>query len=205
MAYQFEWAPGQSLWVELQGEETAIALLAQQVGQQQGQHRRLTTGAWQLPPTLFRVAEGLLILQIEGSQGQFFVQVQNGSLQTLGSSPSLAQAELLIGHQVQAPQQNSPPLSPMQPMQPLQPMQPMKPMQMGNLEMQMNPMQMRMGDLEMQMPAPSPSSGSDGSSSSNSPAAAEPQAIRQFCSQCGQKTEPGDRFCAYCGHPLVRD
>lgn len=61
-------------------------------------------------------------------------------------------------------------------------MPPMEPMGMT-----MNPMEMRMGDMELKMDA----------TSSNAPSN-----VRQFCSQCGTKVAPDDRFCSSCGHRL---
>jgi hypothetical protein len=36
----------------------------------------------------------------------------------------------------------------------------------------------------------------------SAPAAAPANGKRAFCTQCGQATDPGDRFCAHCGHEL---
>ncbi len=49
----------------------------------------------------------------------------------------------------------------------------------------LQPMQMKMGNMQMNM---------------NSPA--QQQTTKHFCSQCGAKIEPGDRFCSSCGKPL---
>ena len=67
---------------------------------------------------------------------------------------------------------------------PMPPMQPMQPM--GNMTMSMQPMEMRMGNMELKMEAQTP----------------QPRATRQFCSQCGAKVAPEDRFCSSCGHAL---
>lgn len=198
MAYQFDLAGSQQLYVGQQGQQTAIALTSNQSGQQQEQQSSFATGTWQGPPHLFRAAAGY-VLRIEAQQGQFFVQIQGSSLQLLSSPPALSQAELLSGQLVQPDATPFSSLS-MAPMQPMQPMKPMQPMQMGNMQMEMNPMQMRMGEMELQMEAPA----------SVSPTASEPTnaaetapTVKQFCPQCGQKTSSGDRFCAYCGHQLA--
>lgn len=34
------------------------------------------------------------------------------------------------------------------------------------------------------------------------PSVAPRNGKRTFCTQCGQTTDPGDRFCAHCGHEL---
>ena len=67
---------------------------------------------------------------------------------------------------------------------PMPPMPPMPPM--GNMTMTMQPMEMRMGNMELKMDTQTP----------------QPPATRQFCSQCGAKVAPEDRFCSSCGHAL---
>lgn len=57
-------------------------------------------------------------------------------------------------------------------------------MSMGT--MSMKPMEMRMGNMELKMDAV------------NQPSTT----TRQFCSQCGAKVAPEDRFCSSCGHGL---
>jgi zinc-ribbon domain len=61
-------------------------------------------------------------------------------------------------------------------------MPPMPPMEMGNMQMNMRPMTMRMGNMELNM------------DSTTSP--------KQFCTQCGSRINPTDKFCASCGHKL---
>jgi hypothetical protein len=60
-------------------------------------------------------------------------------------------------------------------------MKPMQPLKMGNMEMNLNTMEMKIGDMELKMGAAK---------------------TRNFCSQCGAKVKPNDRFCASCGHTL---
>ena len=88
---------------------------------------------------------------------------------------------------------NTPPSAPAQPlsvqqttattMSPMTAMSPMQPLTMGNMQMTMQPMEMRMGTMELKMET-------------------QPSTTRQFCSQCGQKVAPEDRFCSSCGHSL---
>ncbi len=64
----------------------------------------------------------------------------------------------------------------------MSPMPPMPPMEMGNMQMNMRPMTMRMGNMELNMDA-----------------TASP---KQFCTQCGNRINPTDKFCASCGHQV---
>ena len=195
MAYQFNLGSGQQLFVQQQGEQTAIALYSGSAGQQQQQQNTVTTGQWQEPPTLFRMGGGF-ILRLEGSQGKTIVQIQANGLQTLSATaaPNLANADTIAGQRVadSATSQSSQAGFAMEPMQPMKPMEPMKPMQMGNMSMQMDPMRMQMGDMKLEM-------GNQPASSSSS--SREAQASR-FCTQCGQPVAASDRFCAHCGHQL---
>jgi rRNA maturation endonuclease Nob1 len=58
----------------------------------------------------------------------------------------------------------------------------MPPMQMGNMQMNVQPMVMKMGDMELNM----------GVIASQ----------QKFCTQCGIPVKPSDKFCASCGHKL---
>jgi hypothetical protein len=121
-----------------------------------------------------------LILRIEATQGQRFIQLQANGISVMETPPLLAGADVLPLRQTAtgtASSQSS--TEPMQPMQPIKPLEPMSPMK---------PMEMRMGNMEMRMGAPE-----------QSPAG------HRFCSQCGQAIEAGDRFCSHCGHRLVRE
>lgn len=178
MIYGCDLGGGQQLQVESQGEQTRLVLTSQSVGQQQSQATHFATGAWQLPPTLFRTP-GEWVLRIEGDRGQQFILIRGGSMAIAPIVPNLMGAEVLPLHPVSAPQ-------PPSPLPPLKPLEPMKPMQMGNMEMRMEPMEMRMGNLELRMGNPSPSPATD----------------RRFCSQCGAAVETGDRFCSHCGNAL---
>jgi hypothetical protein len=205
MTYRFDLGQGQQLFVGQQDNQTRLVLMQNRAGQQQSQGSQFATGAWQVPPTLFRTAGGHM-LRLEGSQGQTWVQIQSGGMQ-VASSPNVGNAEVVSGQQVgdeAMPSSSMSPMQPMQPMEPMEPMQPMQPMQpmsMGDMQMQMNPMRMQMGNMQMQFdeqpqnPQPNtpPAAGSQGSASAQA---------RQFCTQCGQTVAADDRFCAYCGHQL---
>jgi hypothetical protein len=180
MRYGCDLGMGQQLWVESQGTQTLVTLMSAGSGQQQSQRSGFQTGEWQLPPTLFRTAIGLL-LRLESAQGQTFVQIQMGALKLASTIPSLLGAEVLplqpIAPSTQAPTPNIPSMQPMAPMQPLQ---------MGDMQMRMAPMEMRMGNMHLRMGEP-----------------AEPaQTEQRFCPQCGAKVALGDRFCSHCGTQL---
>ncbi|MDJ0554424.1 MAG: zinc-ribbon domain-containing protein [Microcoleaceae cyanobacterium MO_207.B10] len=184
MAYKCELGNGQQVYIDNQGMQTVVTLASGGIGQQQQASTSLQTGKWNVPPTLFKTASGV-ILRIESEQGQSFVQLQAGGISTISGAPSLSNAEVLSLQQVEAtPSQGMAPMEPMkpmEPMQPMEPMEPMKPMKMGNMEMNMNPMEMRMGNMSMQM----------GTNSG-----------RRFCSQCGATVTASDRFCSSCGFQL---
>jgi hypothetical protein len=178
MSYAGDLDHGQQLYLENAGEQTVLSLSSRAAGQQQTQSSSFQTGSWSAPPTLFRVSGGF-ILRIESGQRQTFVGIQANQWQLLSNAPSLQAAETVPLRQVNQGEQSA-----------LPPMQPMQPMKMGDMEMQMNPMQMRMGNMELRM------------DEARSPQSESAPAQKQFCSQCGQKIQVGDRFCAYCGHQL---
>ncbi|MEO0538359.1 MAG: zinc ribbon domain-containing protein [Cyanobacteria bacterium P01_A01_bin.123] len=192
MAYQFGLNLGQQLFVQQQGEQTAIALYAGSAGQQQQQQTTVMTGTWQEPPVLWQTAAGF-VLKLVGAQGATRVQIQAEGLQILSAASqlNLADANPIAGQKVAD--------SPVQAgfeMKPMKPMQPMEPLKMGNMSMQMNPMSMQMGDMKLEMGNPSTpeNSGEQAETASET---------RRFCTQCGHGVSPGDRFCAHCGHQLL--
>jgi hypothetical protein len=179
VAYVGDLNSGQQVYLENQGTQTIITLASSGPGRQQSQSNGLETGSWLAPPTLFRTSMGL-ILRIEATQGQCFIQLQANGISVMETPPLLAGADVLPLRQTEtgtASSQGS--TEPMQPMQPIKPLEPMSPMK---------PMEMRMGNMEMRMGAPEQS-----------------LAGHRFCSQCGQAIEAGDRFCSHCGHRLVRE
>ncbi|WP_017302996.1 zinc ribbon domain-containing protein [Spirulina subsalsa] len=176
MAYLCELGSNQTVYLDNQGAQTIVTTFTGGAGQQQQSSSGFTTGHWTAPPDVFQTPQGVVI-QLHTERGEQLIQVQGGSMSTMGSFPTSGQAQ-----QMQVSSGVSMPQAPE--MKPMQPMQPMQPMKMGNMEMNTNPMQMRMGNMEMSM----------GSS--------PPTSQRRFCSQCGSPIQPSDRFCANCGHSL---
>lgn len=173
MAYTSNLTTGEQLQIENQGTQTVIILSKGGLNQQQSQGNSFQTGDWLQPPTLFRTSTAV-VLRIEATGGQFFIQLHSGSISLLSNAPSLIGADILPLQQVAAAGSS---------MNEMPPMQPMEPMQMGN--MKMKPMQMRMGNMQMQMGV------TESTSSGN-----------RFCSQCGGEVKEGDRFCSHCGERL---
>ncbi len=222
MAYTCDLGSGQRVYLDNLGQQTAVTLASGSPGQQQQSGSQFTTGAWTSPPEFFRGGQGVVI-KLTTTQGPFYLQLQGNQWGTMASGPNLVNAQQIQTSQVAAMpggQSSGEPMTPMQPMQPMsftapatppaqpaaapmpsmepmpmQPMAPMQPMIMGNMTMNTNPMEMRMGNMAMGMGQPTAST----------PAASTPTASTsksKFCSQCGTPVQPGDRFCANCGHPL---
>lgn len=169
MSYFFELQTGDRCSIQNLGHQTVINLSYSSGGQQQQSSISLTTGAWNTPPTAFYVNQGA-IAQISGSQGTYYVYLQSGQLQSLPIAPDLTHAQSI------PLQEDRGSVAP-----PLPPLPPLPPMTMGGMQMQMTPMEMRMGDRVLRMDTASP---------------------RRFCSQCGAAVQASDRFCASCGHAL---
>ncbi|MBW4661946.1 MAG: zinc ribbon domain-containing protein [Drouetiella hepatica Uher 2000/2452] len=184
MAYQCELGNGQHLFLDQSGTQTLVMLSSSGGGQQQQATQSIQTGSWTTDPEVFRVANGVIV-KLKTAQGEYFVQIQGSSIGVLSSVPALDNAQQIQMQQLDSPSQMPPMMSPIEPMQP---MQPMKPMQMGNMQMSLKPMAMKMGDMSMQMGVPT--------------APPAPPATRQFCSQCGVAVQSADRFCSSCGHQL---
>lgn len=175
MAYQCDLGSGQKLYVENRDAQTIVALTSSSAGQQQSQQSSFQTGEWQLPPTLFQTATGL-ILRIESTQGHTFISLQANSISLLKGLPSMMGADVL-------PLQKT--AESVSSFQPMEPMKPMEPLQMNNMNLRSQPMEMRLGNMHMSMGTPT----------SN-------QSTKRFCSQCGERVEVSDRFCAHCGTKL---
>lgn len=175
MAYACELGTGQRIYLDNQGMQTMVTVMSGGPGQQQQSSTGFQTGSWTAPPEIFQTAGGA-VLKVTTTQGEHFIYIQGNSMQVMGGAPSLSGSQQMQVQQVS----RVPPSS----MPPMKPMEPMKPMNMG----QMNPMEMRMGDMEMRM---------------GSAAAPNTPSPRRFCSQCGAAVEPEDRFCSSCGHRLA--
>jgi hypothetical protein len=186
MAYMCEISPNQRVYVENQGNSTIVTLMTGGPGQQQQASNSFQTGRWVSPPEMFDVSQGVAIL-IATPQGEHYIRIQ-GSSMTLGNNSDVAASQQMQMHQADAPSAPS--------MTPMQPMQPMQPMKMGNMEINNNPMEMRMGNMHLRMGEPI-------QPAQSTPPAQSAQPTRKFCSQCGVAVEPSDRFCSNCGHRLV--
>jgi ribosomal protein S27AE len=177
MAYTCNLLAHQQLYIENQRNQTLIVLSSSSPNQQQSQATSFATGSWEQPPKLFQTTMGY-VLEINSTKTKSYIQIQGNQLNTLHTSPSLANAPTILLEQVPDRQQSS---------ADFKPFEPMKPMKMGNMEMNMNPMEMRMGNMEMRM----------GSTMSSD------RKVKQFCPQCGQSVKESDRFCSACGHNLL--
>ncbi|NES90130.1 zinc ribbon domain-containing protein, partial [Okeania sp. SIO2B9] len=142
MADKCNLSNGQQVYIEHQVMQTVVTLSSGSPGQQQQASTGFQTSKWTVVPTLFKTATGV-ILRIESEQGQSFVQLQAGGISTIGGTPTLSDAEVLSLQQVEA--------TPSKSMPSMEPMKPMEPMKMGDMEMKMNPMQMRIGNMSMEM------------------------------------------------------
>ncbi|MEM8778080.1 MAG: zinc ribbon domain-containing protein [Cyanobacteria bacterium P01_G01_bin.49] len=175
MVYVCELSPNQKVYLENSEEQTVITTTSAGIGQQQQSSSRFQTGSWILPPQVYPIPQGIIIL-ITATNRKHWVQIQGNSMSMLEISPSLENTQPIPLQQVTQ--------SPVSSIPPMQPMQPMQPMKMGEMQMNINPMEMRMGNMEMRMGETSP-----------------PQ--KKFCPQCGNKVQSGDRFCSNCGHNLA--
>ena len=160
MIYHWELATGHQISVDNQGAQTVVTVLQTSARQQQHNSNSFTTGIWIVPPEMTITPTGA-ILKIVTTSGESIVQIQGNSIQ-LQSSHSGASQATSTSFSSGA--------------------EPFAPMQMGNMQMKMQPMVMRMGDMELNM---------------NKTASKQ-----QFCTQCGTSVKPTDKFCASCGHKL---
>ena len=165
MIYNWELANGQQISVENQGAQTVVAIASSILGQQQRSINSFNTGIWIVPPEISIVPTGATI-KISTSSGESIIQVHGNSVQMQSSHHG--------EHQSTSSSSTSSFGSEMAPMQPLQ---------MGNMQMNLQPMTMKMGNMELNM----------------DPTASQPR----FCSQCGTPVKPVDKFCASCGHKLA--
>ncbi len=176
MAYKLNTGTGSEVFIQNDGEQTFITLMSFYGSQQQSSSTSFTTGVWISPPVAFQTAAGL-ILELTTSQGKRFVNIQGNSISTQTQGPVFGEAKILNLEEVSMPK--------MQQMEPMKPMEPMQPLKMGVMEMNMNPMEMRLGEMRISM----------GNQDSN------PKG-KNFCSQCGSAVQAADRFCSNCGHKL---
>ncbi len=163
MLYQAELGQGQSVTISNQGAQTTVTIATRSAGQQQSQQMSVALGEWSSLPTLFKTPTGL-ILQLESAGRRSWVRLHANSVSLLGECPPLVGAETVLLQVSTASE-----------------MPQMQPMRMGNMEMQ--PMEMRMGTMHLSMNR------------------SQAQSV-QFCSQCGTKVKPDDHFCFNCGTKL---
>jgi hypothetical protein len=216
MAYCCDLPHGPKLYLENQADQTIVMLLMMQPGQQQQSSHSLTTGVWQVPPEIFAVGN-MVVVKLVTAIGEFVIQVQgmvmqsglqSGSIATGGTPIAVMPIDTMpnstgfSSQSSQSAQSSQPmqPMTPMAPMQPMQPMAPMQPMQMGNMQMNLKPMQMQMGNMQMNMGAETAVMVASTHAASGTTGAS---GTAKFCSQCGNPLKLGDRFCSGCGHALT--
>lgn len=154
------------------GGQTQVNLTLSRPGQQQSQSSSFTTGQWRAEPKLFQIGQDY-ILQIDGEQGKYHLLIQQSSISTVEPPPQLDSYSTVELHQTEDSSQNQAGF------------EPMPPLKMGNMTMDLNSMSMQMGNMSLNL--------------NNQ---AKTTATKTFCSQCGTKAQPGDRFCRACGHEL---
>ncbi|MEB3225672.1 MAG: zinc ribbon domain-containing protein [Synechococcus sp.] len=176
MTYVCQLDAGQGLYLDNQGAQTIVTLIQSSPGQQQQSTNRYLTGPWTTKPTVVKSAE-LVIITIFSATKTTQIMVQGQTMTVSDQVLDLHQAESLhLGQMTTFPAQS------------VTPLEPLPPLKLGEMEMQMQPMTMRMGNMRMgfseqnqQAPTPVP---------------------KQFCSQCGHALAKGDRFCSQCGQRL---
>jgi len=181
MAYIGELGAGSSIYIENQDNQTIVTAVTSLPGQQQQTSHSLTTGHWTTSPELFRSPE-CAVIKVGTTQGNYYLQVQSHQISQVEMMPPQHTLKPIPLQQVvQAPKATIPPMSPMPAMPPLA---------MDNMFMNMQPMQMRMGNMHMSV----------GTASTTSHSSTHNR--NKFCRQCGTAVEAADKFCANCGHRL---
>ncbi len=197
MTFQTTLPTGAHLRIENQGDQTTLSFQSGSENQRQSQSSNFSTGQWTHPPTLFQMAQGL-ILRLEG-ESSHYLSIENSSARARSDAPDLRGAQVLPLDQVADESNEMAPMKPLEPMKPMAPMQPMKPLEpmapMKPLE-PMKPMEMRLGSMQMSM------GGSSDKASAPRESASSSESRAAFCTNCGQQAQEGDRFCAKCGHEL---
>jgi hypothetical protein len=166
MIYNWELATGQQISVDNQSAQTVVTILSTSAGQQQRTSSSFNTGIWIVPPEMSIDPTGAT-LKITTPTGAAIIQVRGNSIQLQTASSGERQSNTSSSSTFTTG---------------MAPMTPMPPMQMGNMQMNMQPMVMKMGDMELNM----------GATASQ----------QKFCTQCGTPVKPTDKFCASCGHKL---
>ncbi len=165
MIHHWELGTGHQISVDNQGAQTVVTVLHTSAGQQQRTSNSFTTGIWIVPPEMSITPTGA-ILKITTPTGESLIQIQGNSIQMQSSHHGEHQSTTSTSSTSSSRSG----------------FEPMSPLQMGNMQMGMKPMVMRMGDMELNMGATA--------------------GRQRFCSQCGTPVKPTDKFCASCGHKL---
>ena len=206
MAYCCDLPYGPKLYLDNQAGQTIVMLLMQQSGQQQQSSNHFTTGAWQTPPIVMARGGGVVV-KLTTATGEILLLVQGMSVKAgfqSGATASVGETPIALVSIDALPTTTG---------FAMPPMTSMPPMQMGNMQMNLKPMTMQMGNMGLQMgvesaPTAASCQGSSSSSSSHATSHATSQPISpatshpKFCSQCGNGLKPGDRFCSSCGYSL---
>ncbi|WP_373538586.1 zinc ribbon domain-containing protein [Chamaesiphon sp.] len=166
MIYHWQLGTGAQISADNEGAQTVVTLVQASAGQQQRTSNSFTTGIWIAPPHMTLTPTGG-ILKIITPSGESLIEIQGNSISLQTSHSGTSQSTSSSSSSTFTADTQS--------------MPPMQPMQMGNMQMNMQPMTMRMGDRELTMGATSQ---------------------QRFCSECGTPVKPTDKFCASCGHKL---
>lgn len=185
MAYSWTLGNGQQIYLDNQGEQTTITSLIASAGQHQQSTNSFTTGKWTSPPEMF-IDGNKVVLKLQTESGDVAIAIQGGSMSMSSGSQRIDSAQRVQAQQTSSMPNMSMPSMPSMP--PMPPIPPIPPIDLGGMQMNINPMEMRMGNMSMGM-----------GKTNSSPTANE----RRFCSQCGEPTKPSDRFCSNCGHKLT--
>jgi zinc-ribbon domain len=161
MTHNWELGTGHQISVDNQGAQTVVTVLQSSAGPQQRTSNSFTTGIWIVPPEMSLTPTGG-ILKIATPSGESIIQIQGNSIRLQSSHSGASQSTSTSSFSSGA--------------------EPFAPIQMGNMQMKMQPMVMRMGEMELNI---------------NTTASKQ-----QFCTQCGNSVKPTDKFCASCGHKL---
>jgi zinc-ribbon domain len=164
MLYNWKLASGHEIYVDNEGAQTVVTIQNNSAGQQQRSSNSFTTGIWIVPPEMTVTPTGA-ILKIVTPSGESVLQIQGNSVHMHSSHSGGSQSTTSTSSSSTSG------------------FSPMPPMQMGNMQMSMQPMVMKIGDMELNMGA--------GASSQS-----------RFCSQCGTAVRATDKFCASCGNKL---
>lgn len=159
MTYHWELGTGHQISVDNEGAQTVVTILHTSAGQQQRTSNSFTTGIWLVPPEMSMTPTGG-ILKVTTPSGESLIQIQGNSINLHSQGASQSTTSTSSSSTATG----------------------IKPMQMGNMQMNMQPMSMKMGSMELNMDATA--------------------SQKRFCTECGTPVKPTDKFCASCGHKL---